>query len=95
MRRAAAGEAPGATPWFNAYQREFMRMLAFGELETFDHPVACAFHLPPKLEGLQCDVHGTCFEDIQRCQCASRDCTPADKLSMPGAAARKHLLPPA
>ncbi|KAK9825400.1 hypothetical protein WJX81_000447 [Elliptochloris bilobata] len=35
------GEPPGATPWFDTYQREFMRMLAFGELETFDHPVAC------------------------------------------------------
>lgn len=38
----AAGTAVAATPWFETYQREFVRMLAFGELETFDHPVACA-----------------------------------------------------
>jgi len=76
MRRAAAGEAPGATPWFDAYQREFMRMLAFGELETFDHPVACASHFPPKLHDLQCDQPGTRFGGIVRCQYATCGFTP-------------------
>ncbi|BDA40386.1 probable trafficking protein particle complex subunit 8 [Coccomyxa sp. Obi] len=29
------------TPWWNKYLDEFHRILSFGELETFDHPVGC------------------------------------------------------
>ncbi len=29
------------TPWFDEYQEEFLRLMSFGEHETFDHPVAC------------------------------------------------------
>ena len=36
-----AGEVPRQTPWFEKFEHEFMRMLAFSDLEMFDHPVAC------------------------------------------------------
>ena len=36
------GKLQEQTPWFERYRREFYRMLGFSELETFDHPVACA-----------------------------------------------------
>ena len=39
---AQAGSGVEATPWFRAYRSELFRMLAFGEHETFDHPVASA-----------------------------------------------------
>ncbi|KAK9916791.1 hypothetical protein WJX75_007099 [Coccomyxa subellipsoidea] len=29
------------TPWWNKYRDEFARMMSFGEMESFDHPVAC------------------------------------------------------
>ena len=32
----------GRTPWWGRYRAEFFRMLSFGELETYDHPLACA-----------------------------------------------------
>ena len=34
--------AADSTPWWGRYKAEFLRMLSFGELETYDHPVACA-----------------------------------------------------
>ena len=36
-----AGQVSDHSPWFDAYKREFLRTLRFGELETLDHPVAC------------------------------------------------------
>ena len=33
--------ASDPTPWYAAYRDELLRMLSFGEHETFDHPVAC------------------------------------------------------
>lgn len=38
--RACAGGAD-ATPWYGMYRDEFLRMLAFGDHEAMDHPVAC------------------------------------------------------
>ena len=31
-----------STPWFDAYKAEFLRLLAFNDHETVDHPAACA-----------------------------------------------------
>ena len=41
-RCCAAGQVSDHSPWFDAYKHEFLRTLRFGELETLDHPVACA-----------------------------------------------------
>ena len=41
----AAGEVPRQTPWFEKYRQEYLRLLGFSDLETYDHPVACA-HKP-------------------------------------------------
>ena len=38
---AGKGFLADNTPWWNKYRDEFARMMSFGELETFDHPVAC------------------------------------------------------
>jgi hypothetical protein len=38
---AGKGLSSDSTPWWNKYRDEFFRTLSFGELETFDHPVAC------------------------------------------------------
>ena len=46
--RAGKGAAD-STPWWGTYKAEFLRMLSFGELETYDHPVACARTLLPNL----------------------------------------------
>lgn len=39
-----AGSVADQEPWFAEYKKEFHRMLSFGDLETFDHPVACTLH---------------------------------------------------
>lgn len=38
---AGKGFLADNTPWWNKYLDEFHRMVSFGELETFDHPVGC------------------------------------------------------
>lgn len=38
---AGKGFLTDNTPWWDKYRDEFFRMTSFGELETFDHPVAC------------------------------------------------------
>lgn len=51
----AAGALPQQTPWFEEFKQEFFRMLAFSDLETFDHPVACVdltCHIPLHLRSL-------------------------------------------
>ncbi|KAK9823583.1 hypothetical protein WJX72_003982 [[Myrmecia] bisecta] len=43
-------EVADSTPWFNGYRKEFVRTLAFGEHETFDHPIACLLVLHAQAE---------------------------------------------
>lgn len=38
MPAADSGEP---TPWYTAYRDEFLRLMAFGDHEAVDHPVAC------------------------------------------------------
>lgn len=38
----ASGRASEPTRWFAAYRDSFIRLQAFAEHETMDHPVACA-----------------------------------------------------
>eukprot|EP00887_Chlorella_sp_A99_P001561 scaffold8.g1561.t1 len=39
------------TPWYSAYHAEFLRLLAFGEHEAVDHPLACLLVLPADQQG--------------------------------------------
>ena len=41
-----AGQLPEQTPWFENFRQEFLRMLAFSDLDTIDQPVACEAQLP-------------------------------------------------
>ncbi|KAL6771414.1 TRS85 [Auxenochlorella protothecoides x Auxenochlorella symbiontica] len=55
-----AGSVSEAAPWFEVYRTEFFRMMAFGEHETMDHPVACLLVVPSTHRGGM----GAAFEEL-------------------------------
>lgn len=57
----AAGSVSEAAPWFEVYRTEFFRMMAFGEHETMDHPVAC------ELGRVACRTQGWRGKEWHRC----------------------------
>ena len=38
---ACGADCGDATTWYGIYRDEFVRLMAFGDHETMDHPVAC------------------------------------------------------
>ncbi len=47
-RAGTVGELAESAPSWRHYRQEFLRTMAFGEWETYDHPVACEHSLLAK-----------------------------------------------